>query len=418
MTPKQKIELRQSDLRREVGAILEKTERSDAETEALRDKTVELRSLESDLQAAILIEGEPKEILTDTPEGREVRSILKETSIQDYLIEASEGHPVKGAASELRSAIFGKDQTGYIPIDLLLFDEDEELEKRVDAPTSVAASDAVVGSNQMMIYPRVFSRSVGNFLGVMMPSVGIGQALFPRISAGAPADVRSPNVDLDAVAATVSTEPIDPVRLTAGYLFTVESLALVRGFEMALRRDLRDTLMNKHDSLCINGQAAVANVSPKIDGLINTLTDPVDPTIVAAWEGFLKAFDSAVDGIYAINDKEVHLAVNPETWQYAMQLPLGTQGRAGLLRDYLKERFRASANMPDTVGNIAKSIRYAAGASSMARGAVSPTWRGLQVIRDEWSNSASGQVRLTFIMITGFKVADASTYGIVEFKLA
>ena len=254
---------------------------------------------------------------------------------------------------------------------------------------------------------RVFSQSSAAYLGVAMPSVSVGTLTYPRITAGTAGDVRSPTKALDGTAATISSESINPVRLTASYTYTLESLQLIQGFETALRNDLRAVLADKADSLAINGQAASGANSPKIDGLLNTLTNPTDPTAVALWTDYLSAYDDAVDGKYANTAGAVRLLVNAATFRHANLIVIGTN-TGTLLRDRLsQDRFRVSGNMPDTVSTIAKAIRYASGASSVARGVIMPVWKGIQVINDMYTQSAKGEVHLTFVQMVGWKVVDS-----------
>ena len=92
--------------------------------------------------------------------------------------------------------------------------------------------------------------------------------------------------------------------------------------------------MEKRDSLVLNGQAAVANTSPAVEGLISGLTDPTDPTAVFAWDDVLGAYDDAVDGKHAADDGMVRMLVNAETYRNARKLVVGSNtGR--LLRDLL-----------------------------------------------------------------------------------
>ena len=214
MTPLQRIQLKQSELRKDLSILLDKENREETENEAMNSKTLELRSLESDYQTAVMLanDPEPEETIKETSQGREIRSIIRQASLGDYLNEAARGIPVKGASLELRNAAFGSDQPGYIPIDMFLETDAEELETRADRITNYTPSHDAVPSNQMPIYERIFARSSAAYLGIDMPSVDIGTAIFPRISAGTEADVRSPSQELDGTAATISAEAIDPVR--------------------------------------------------------------------------------------------------------------------------------------------------------------------------------------------------------------
>ena len=245
----------------------------------------------------------------------------------------------------------------------------------------------------------------------------MGTTSYPRISAGTIADVRSPGVELDGTAATLTTVSADPVRLTSSYTYSSESLTKIVGFEDALQSDIRAVMMDKYDSLALNGQAASGTDSPKVDGIISKLTDPADPGSVASFSDYLAAYDDRVDGKYAMNENEVRLLVNANTYKHALGLAAGTQGRAGLLRDRLpRERFRVSANMPATASNIATAIAYAYGARSLARGFIMPIWRGIELIQDRITKAKAGQRVLTAVMHVGFAMVDNAAYTRLEFK--
>ena len=411
MTNAQKIQLRQSEVRTAIAAELDKEEK---DGEALERLTKEAQSLEVELRAALVIEEQslPADRI-DTPEGRELRELRNRSSVFDYVSEVMDGRPLDGASLEYRQALMG-DHPGHLPLEMLL--DDEELETRADAVSNISTA---IQDNQMPIAQRVFARSASAYLGVMMPSVSVGDVSYPRLTAGTSADVRSDGVELDGTAAALTTETISPVRLTASYTFGVESTARVRGWEEALRRDIRQTMSDKLDSLVLNGQAASGSNSPKVDGIINSLTDPTDPTAVAKWTDYLKAYDDAVDGKYAVTDSEVRLLVNTATWKHAQNLEVGTNGRSGILRDRLPmDRFRASANMPASASNIATAIAYASGASNLARGYIAPVWNGLQLISDMYTGAKKGERILTAIQLVGFGMVDSSAHRRIEFKLA
>lgn len=414
MTPKQRIELKQSDLRKKVGALLELETRSEDQDRELNEKTLELRGLESDLQAAILLEGDSvQEVVKETtPQGRELRGIIQESNITDYVNDFLGKSPLDGASLELRQETGVPDD--YIPHEV--FDGSGELETRADAVTNYVATDTASPDNVEQIYPRVFAMGCAAYLGTMMPSVGVGSVNYPRLNAGTTGDVRSPSQALDGTAATITTATIDPVRLTASYTFTVESTQLIRGIESALTRDLRQTLNDKLDKLVINGQAKSGSTSPKIDGLLNSLAAATAASAQAGWSDYLSAYDGAVDGIHASSDMDVCLLVNPATWQHAMIQLVGTGGEAGLLRDKIdRMRFKASANMPAVASKKAKAIRYAK--TSPTRGMYAPVWRGVNMIRDHYTGAAKGEISITFLQIVGFKVVDTRAYTQLEFQV-
>ena len=156
-----------------------------------------------------------------------------------------------------------------------------ELETRADAVTNIATA---IQDTQLPIAPRVFPRSSVAYLGIMTPTVQPGTVSYPRLSAGTDADVRSDGAELDGTAAALTTESINPVRLTASYTWDGIVDVRVRGFSDALRRDIAAVLSDKRDRLAIQGQAVSGTNSPAVEGVINALTDPdPNPTTVAAF---------------------------------------------------------------------------------------------------------------------------------------
>lgn len=67
----QKLQLRQSELRSQIGEILDKEDRGDEDRTKLSELSREMRSLEGDLQAALLIEEEPKHETRETGKGED-----------------------------------------------------------------------------------------------------------------------------------------------------------------------------------------------------------------------------------------------------------------------------------------------------------------------------------------------------------
>ena len=186
-----------------------------------------------------------------------------------------------------------------------------------------------------------------------------------------------------------------------------------RGFEEALRADLSSVMSDKLDSVGLIGQAAVNNVSPAIEGLISQLPDPTNPTAVATWADYLEIFSNRVDGKYSLDGSNVRVLCNVETLKHARRVRLSSTGQIIAL-DLPAGRFRASANMPAVASDIATAVTYASG----RRGFVQPVWRGINLIRDPYSNAAEGQVALTVSMFTGAAMVDSGPYSRLEFKVA
>ena len=409
MTNLQRLELRASEIRQRLNELSGMAELTDETRSEMDTLSIEYADVERQKRAAILAGDAPPE--TPEPSGdaetREIDGLIQRAEIRNYLVSAAQGSQVDGAERELRAAILGDGAPETdMPIDILM-----PLETRADASTDVASA---IQHNQQNIVGRIFAETAGAYMGVQRPSVPVGETHYYALTGGVTADVRSDGVAKDAEAATFTSKSVAPVRATARYLFGVETTARIRGFEEALRADIRAVLGDKLDALALNGQAAVTDTSPAVEGIISTLTDPTDPTDVAAWDDYYGLYASRVDGMRSMDGSNVRLLVNADTFKHAVGLQVTTSGEL-LRRELPAGRFRASANMPATASTIATLLSYTASARV---GFVQPVWRGISLIRDVYSKASEGQVALTAIMLTGAAMVDAGQYGRHEVKIA
>ena len=392
-----------SEVREEINSFPE-----DGEKDQLNALTEKHQGLESRYRAEIIKESEEQQLEAAgggaTPERAEIRRLVERASIADFLAESEGGPTVTGASLELRRAILGADENrGWLPLELL--------ESRADTVTNVAGANQ---SNQQPIAPRVFAHGALSFLGVMQPSVPVGQTSFPTLTGGTTGDIRSEGIEVDGAAASITNKPINPVRLTASYSYGIETLQRVEGFEEALRGDVESVLQNQLDYLGINGQAAVNNVSPAFEGLLTAIDKPDDPGMVSMATDYLDSFTQAVDGKYAMSDEQVRLLVASDVYRHAVKQKVTDNV---LLRDYLPPgRFRVSANLPAADDTIGQAISFAAGAP--ARGFIMPIWAGVQLISDPYTGAKKGQRQLMALLFVGGVMADASPYKRVSFKIA
>ena len=413
MRESQRLELRQTELRAAIADFP-----ADGDENDLQKLTAEYRSNDIRLGAAIISEqtddaaqAAAGELDPKSPEQRDFDKMVDAANVTDYVAETVFGRTLAGASAELRKEVFGDDETEFqMPLDVLASPQ-----MRADAASGPYTA---IQDNQMPIAARVFGRTAADWLGVGTSTVPVGSTSYVHISGVTTADVRSDGVGLDAAALTLVTKEINPVRMTAAYLFNIEDSARIRGLEDSMQRDLRAVIADKRDTVILQGQAAVAGVSPAVDGIISTLTDPTNPSAVADYADYLAIFDDVDE--YSEDGSNIRLLVNADTFKQARGLTVGANANGGLLRDRAEMgpmRFRHSVNLPATASDIATAISYKSG----HRGFVSPVWRGVNLIRDIYgSNASEGRIRLTLQMLVGFAQVEhgANVYRRHEFKVA
>ena len=109
MTPLQKLQLQQSELRQRMSGILSLETRSGDQQTELAGLTAKMGDLERQIRAAMSSEPQPVTVETrDRPEDRELRGLFGQSSIARYLMEAGMERPITGGPEhELRQALLG-----------------------------------------------------------------------------------------------------------------------------------------------------------------------------------------------------------------------------------------------------------------------------------------------------------------------
>ncbi len=420
MTTKQKIELRLSKVRSRLNEIAGLSELTPEIREEAATLEAEYSDLETRHRAAIISEGEAEQAAiglfpdgSQDSDGAEVRQLIGRVSLRDYLGPAVAGRGVTGAALELVSALeveaVGPNGGVAVPWRVL----DSEPEAR--AYTTTANNDGP--ETQRPILQRLFGPGVMDTLGVRMDSVPVGRSEWPLITGGvAPAQAVEGTAAAAAVAATFSFANLKPKRLTGRYEYSHEMAASVPGIEAALRRDLADAVKSAMNNLIINGAAVNsgdAATAANVEGFISelgTATDLVASGVAAATD-YGKFHALAVDGIHAMNERQVRSVIGEETYQQAAGVYISGSGESG--SELLARRSGgciASTYIPAEASNKQSAILHAAGPNGgrMRGDSVAAMWPTLEIIRDIYSQASQG-VLLTWVSLWDAKVAFRSS---------
>ena len=148
-------------------------------------------------------------------EGAELRALTERASLGSIYACVLEHRSTDGATSELQEHF--KLAGNQIPLSMLR----EPVEERAvtPAPTNV-------GTNQMSIIGGVFPRAAANWLSIDMPTVGVGEAVFPVLTqnavVGTPAENAVPTgtgIDSDgSTTGSFSAEVLSAVAASGGIL--------------------------------------------------------------------------------------------------------------------------------------------------------------------------------------------------------
>ena len=159
------------------------------ETRSELDK-LKLEYADNDSKRAALVISEDAPVThieTRSAEGREFRALVNGANVGSIVDAALQKRSVDGATKEIQDH-YGLSQN-QVPLALLVKDwpGNDDLETRAVTP-----APGNVGQNQQSIIPFVFPASAAVFLGVNMPTVGVGETVYPvltsELTVGTPAE--------------------------------------------------------------------------------------------------------------------------------------------------------------------------------------------------------------------------------------
>jgi len=419
MTKVQTITVRLSEIRQKLNDLLGVEDRSDEQNTELETLTAEAQKLEPELRAAIAAEPDPETHVEDTAdaETRERINLRGRVGLGAFLAHAlgEKSSLDAGAFAEYRAAC-KVDRPG-LPLDI--FEQDRPVrEERDVTPAPTTGTGVTVAPVQ----PFVFAPSIAPRLGIQMPSVGSGGFSEMTIATALPAAPKAKGAAADNTAGALSAVTANPRRISARLTLAIEDIAAVgvANFESALRGHASAALSNAYDDQVINGNAT----APNINGLINQLTNPTDPTAVAKFDDWVTAFANQIDGLWASMMTDVSIVANVDAYKLAAKTFRGTETAGApnqTAADYLRAStggFWTNKRMPATASTIARGIVYRMGRMGL-RTAVHPTW-GTLSIDDIYTDSASGQRHFTIHVLVGDKVliVQPDAYDLAEFKVS
>ena len=240
MKPSQKIALGMSTKRQALNVLLAVDEMSDEQRTEMGGLTTRLQELETEARAAIMAEDVPVITTTTVPDGedRELRSVVDRANVGNIFEAALEHRATTGPEAELQAHYHLA--ANVIPLTML------ETRAVTPAPGQVA-------QNQAAIIPGVFPLSCAAFLSIDMPTVAVGDAVYPVLTTNAAAGTPAENAVQAETTGSFSASVLTPSRIQASFFYSREDKARFSGMGEALRMNLSDALSDKMDQQILAG---------------------------------------------------------------------------------------------------------------------------------------------------------------------
>lgn len=398
MTNSQRLTIKSIELRAKLNELAGLDDLDAEQRASLDSVTTEYQTNESQLKVALLAEdAEETRALAESPDTgkRERAQLIGRANVGMIFDAALEQRQTDGAERELQTE-YGL-QANQIPLAML--------EVRA---TATANAPANVGQNQAEIVPVVFPQSAAAFLGIDMPTVPVGELVYPVMTAPTtPADSVSENVEVVDIAATFSADVLSPGRIQRSFTYSREDAAKFSGMDAALRTNLGASLSDGLD---------YAVLRTTDEGLLDFGTAPTVAT-KTTFAGYKSAIYDSVDGRYASTAKNVRLLVGAKTYQHMAVTYRANNSDDSALDIVMKISggVRVSAHVPAPDSND----QFAVTARAIGlRHAVAPIWEGVTILSDPYSESKFGQIRLTAIMLYAFKIIRTAGFNRLAFQVA
>ena len=399
MTPRLKIELRRSEIRSRLAEIAALT--GDALTDEIateRDRLMaELQTSEPQLRAAIEAEGTETRADAGDGEGAELRALIGRASMGAVFAAVLEHRTTDGAAAELQQHHgLGANQ---VPLAML---RGREAEVRAVTP-----APANVGTDQDTIIPGVFPRAAGSWLSVDMPTVGVGEKVYPVLTENAAPGTPAKGAAQAETTGEFSADVLSPARIQASFHYNREDAAKFMGMDEALRMNLSEALSDKLDAEIIMGPNGL------LGGTNLTKVAATNPTTYGEYKSLV--FGS-IDGKFAWGSEDIRVLVGPKTLEQMSATFLATADSRSA-DEALKEAaggVRVSAHIPAPANDKQDTIIR----RGMRRDAVAPIWEGVTLIPDEVTKASTGQIVLTAVMLYAVKILRTDGFRRVEVQFA
>ena len=184
-------------------------------------------------------------------------------------------------------------------------------------------------------------------------------------------------------------------------------LAVFPQFEASLRRDLGRQLDDVVSDQVVNGVSATDS---NVQGLASALTSVDTPTgNVVNFAQFVEMLTNMVDGTYAASMNDLRVIFGVQTWRLAVSSQKSDESDL-YAYDWLSQKANSvdlSSFIPNAPGsgNEVRGQRVFATKDRGLSGSYAlPMWKGVQIVRDQYSDAARGHIHITANLSWNFMV--------------
>lgn len=401
-----KISRRQSEIRAALAALVGKEKPTDDEVRSMTDLDREYSVNETRYRAALIAEDEERRQAGRDLETRgadEWRKLIRGFEVRQVVLHFDEGRALDGATAEVVAELRGAGGYRGIPIPWAA------LERREGETVAAGVADP---KRTMPIVDRLFAPTVAGQMGAQFINIDAGLVEWPVVTSTVAAGWASSETGaVGSPQAFATTERVVDPSSTFGVQMKITRKAMKQlgGLEDAVRRDMLSAISVGLDDAAFNGTGASGQPLGTIYGASTYGITETDAGPLSSWPDFQGALARFITAGALAGTSGVRLAITPDTW-VTLDTAIFDEGSG------VTEWDKLLRTIPSPV--ITPTMPAGKALFTVNKDGVAPftvaTWGAVDVIRDPYSDAASGGLRLTGLVTADVTVLRPAQIEIVE----
>jgi HK97 family phage major capsid protein len=401
------IQRRQSEIRQSLAELAGKDAPTDDETRKMGELDVEYRSNETRYRASLIAEdkerAEAKGDL-ETRSGKEYAELIGRFEMRQVALALDEGKALEGPTAEIVQEMRAHGGYRGIPVPWLA------LERRAGETVASGTPDSIMTKP---IIDRLFPNAVAARMGAQMITIDAGAIEWPVVTSAVSAGWA--DGETGAVAgptAFATTDKALKPEQNLGVTMKITRKTLKQSgdaLEQAVRRDMNSAIAKALDAAIFLGSGSNGQPLGVITGQATYGITATAVAALASWGAFRAAVVRFMTANAAGSPGEVRGLIRPELWALLDDTLITATAVSEwdrLLKNIPASNIAMSSNALDAPSGDPLETQALLTTNA---GGVAPifvgVWGGVDLIRDPYSDAASGGLRLTALTTADVTVA-------------
>ncbi len=404
-----KIQRRQSEIRQVLAGLVGKEKPDENEVRQIESFDLEWNTNEKRLRGALIAEDSERRTAgkdLETRDGKDWAGLVGQFELRQVALMLDEGRALDGATAEVVSEMRSKGGYQGVPIPLLA------LEQRAG---ETIASGTPSPLNFMPIIDRLFPKSITAVMAGQLLNIDFGTNEFPVVTSSVASGWAATETGVvpGPTVYTTLNRPLVPNN-TLGVQMKITRKTLKQSgdaLEQAVRRDMSGCIAQALDQAVFLGTGATGQPLGIIPGQATYGITTTAVAAAASWAAFRAAVKTFLIANAASSPADVNLLIRPEVYDKL--------DNTIIVNTAVSEWDRLVRNIPlESIAMSSNALAAPTGAPlastavlTTAIGNVAPIyvgiWGGVDLIRDVFSDAASGMLRLTGLVTADVTISRA-----------